>query len=133
MVEFVLARITEDEAVANDAIDRHPIGYDWAVRDPADADYVARWNPWRILKVCNVRRRLVAAHRAMETPTGEPECAACDFRRGQAGWPCDTIRLLVLDWVEHPDFRDEWLHRPSRIARARMLDATAPASGRLAG
>lgn len=109
LVEFVLARIAEDETVATRAIDRHPIGHDWDGRDSEDAEYFARWNPWRILNLCTIRRRVVSAHKPMTTPTGEVECAACNPRAGRVNWPCDTIRLLVLDWVQHQDFPGPWL------------------------
>jgi hypothetical protein len=109
LVEFVLARIAEDEMVATRAIDHHPIGHHWDERDSEDAEHFARWNPWRILNLCTIRRRILSAHKSVTAPTGEVECAACHGRTGQANWPCDTIRLLVLDWVEHPDFREYWV------------------------
>ena len=108
MVEFLLARIAEDEEVATRAIDRHEISHDWALRGSVDAEHFARWNPWRILNLCIIRRRVVLAHKPITTTTGEVECAACSPCSGRVNWPCSTIRLLVQDWVEHPDFRQCW-------------------------
>jgi hypothetical protein len=112
VVEFILERIEEDEKCAMEAIDRHPIGHAWAA-DSDDAEYFSRWNPWRTLNVCLIRRRVLSVHKPVANRGGDVGCAACDPGAGSVSWPCETMRLLALDWVEHPDFDDRWVRRAS--------------------
>lgn len=95
---FLLARVSEDEAVARAATGQ-------AVLDerPAVREWMGLANPERMLVWSDARRRLVALHH--EVPGGEsgPLCADC-------GHPatCPTLRLLALPYTDHPDYRPEW-------------------------
>jgi hypothetical protein len=82
LIDFLLARIAEDEAVARDSL---------ALYGPGSSLYVARHDPARVLAECAAKRRIIAAHEA------------ADFALND-----DVIRLLALPYAEHPDFDEAW-------------------------
>ena len=109
--EFMLARITEDEAVALSA--RGPGDGEWAswnrswdtspMRDlAADGvrvatlpitidEHICRHDPARVLAECEAKRQILAL--------SEHGCGD-DYQRVQ--------HALALPYAEHPDFRREW-------------------------
>lgn len=122
--EFLGARISEDEDVARQSIDDHEPGFRWVgADDTADAQQVARWNPWRVLTSCLVKRLIIAAHRdngrGVEHRPGSDAlvastCSTCGRSDHRAvAWPCYTLRVMALDWEEHPDYRGAW--RPAGL------------------
>ena len=115
LVEFLLARIAEDERVAQEAtlapwvvgsleVDRYVVatadlyepGRDGAiiaeiVEALEDGDHIWRWQPTRVLAECEAKRRIVE----------------------QEGWGYGHIeqavlKILVLPYADHPDCREEW-------------------------
>lgn len=125
IVDFILARIAEDEAAAHRALERSsPIHR----RDPgADAQHSARWSPWRVESACIAKRLLMRAHKD-DGPTVRrrhghlPEvlaatCRTCHDEDGKrAAWPCYTLRAIATEWADHPDYRDDWTPDPPAIA-----------------
>jgi hypothetical protein len=120
---FIGGRISEDEQIAEDAIDGHESGYRWGGNTTVDGPQMARWNPWRVLSNCVCKRLIASAHRdagpGVERRPGrnyariEHTCSTCGQRDGDAiAWPCYTLKVMALDWVEHVDDRIEW--RPQR-------------------
>jgi hypothetical protein len=114
LTEFLLARIDEDEDRAQQAVDAHGPGHPW---------------PWRVLSGCVTKRLIMAAHRdagpgvdgeaAAEDALKDRVCATCSEHDGTAtAWPCYTLRVIALDYVEHPDYEWEW--RPVRPEGARL-------------
>jgi len=142
--DFLLARIREDEVLAESMIDRHgDSGFAWAADHEDDARYLDRWGPWRVLALCVMRRQLVRTHGdsvvEIEDPVGGKGtrlvCGECGPTGYPEPWPCQTLRVLALDWVSHPEYRPEWrqLRRPStaggpapRVPRARPPESTGP-------
>jgi hypothetical protein len=120
IVEFILARIPEDEALAGAAADAMPLAAAAAHVDEDDpvAQFIGRWNPWRVMSLCTLHRHCVLAQRPIADEFGGTFCFTCDDRRGRSGWPCHPLKLLANDWVEHPEFQPDWT-----IARRRMLVA----------
>jgi hypothetical protein len=128
--EFLMARIDEDEDLAQRAVDAHGPGHRWrGVGDPAGDPHIEHWNPWRVLSGCVTKRLIMAAHRdagpgvdgdaAPEDALKDRVCATCSEHDGTAtAWPCYTLRVLALDYVDHPDYEWEW--RPVRPAGARL-------------
>jgi hypothetical protein len=115
LVEFLLARIAEDEAVArlasgdrwNRLADGNPkfskvvawgltpIG---AMNAEQDADHIARWDPARILAECEAKRRIVErAEDHRDSAYGEPEQFI------PQPWH-EILRLLALPYADHPDY-----------------------------
>ena len=110
LTDFLLARIAEDEAVAERL--RHKSAGDpwgWQPRqletcDKARVDYP----PARVLAECEAKRRIVEMH------GGFHECEDGN-QHGPGGegsdeftQPCPTLRLLALPYADHPDYREEW-------------------------
>jgi len=125
--DFLLARILEDESLAQAAIDAHDMKHVWSVGAEVGGDeaHFARWNPWRVLTTCVAKRLLIGAHRDVgagvdrRADTGRQvkthACATCgQYDEYAIEWPCYTLRVLALDWVDHPAYRQEW--RPRRLS-----------------
>ncbi|MGY2875859.1 hypothetical protein ACVW00_003049 [Marmoricola sp. URHA0025 HA25] len=71
------------------------------------------------------KRLIIAAHRDVGPGLdrrADPDralkphaCSTCgQYDEYAIDWPCYTLRVLALDWVEHPDYRTEW--RPQRLS-----------------
>ena len=126
LADFLLARIDEDEAVAQTATQSQK-WWDWtgsehhkmasvrAHEDPyialnitnGDAVHIARYDPRRILADSEAKRRIVEHHREPMVWIGPgPD----DFLPGDYHTPSDhhTLRLLALPYADHPDYREEW-------------------------
>jgi len=109
-VEFLRTRLDEDEQVARDA-SSHPARDDGHELHVIDDDYkhdAIRIPAARVLADVEAKRRVVGLHRELigETRGGDrvgEGCVECD-----SFWPCDTLRLLVLPYAQHPDYREEW-------------------------
>ena len=88
--EFLLAQITEDEAVAQGAL----------VADIATVahEHMARWNPDRVVAECEAKRRIVewcvAAEDRMQPPA--PLIAM------------NVLAALALPYADQPDYLPEW-------------------------
>ncbi|MCU1656949.1 MAG: hypothetical protein JWO57_1605 [Pseudonocardiales bacterium] len=99
LVEFVLTRIAEDEAVARAVMGR-------GVHDnrPEVKEWIGLANPNRMLVWSGVRRRLVELHaNGITTSDGDAACQQC----GPPA-PCMTLRLLSTLYGDHPDFQEQW-------------------------
>jgi hypothetical protein len=99
LVEFLLARIAEDEAVVRGASSLH-----WTVRDPdvgtelacrfgvvetggvhptawpGDAVHIARWSPLRVLAECEAKRRIVMTFERRHRDLAANEGAETELR-----------------------------------------------------
>ncbi|HEX2892770.1 MAG TPA: DUF6221 family protein, partial [Marmoricola sp.] len=122
--DFLLERIHDEETAAQAAIDAHPTGHVWNSTDDPDTEHFHRWNPWRVLQSCVAKRLIIAAHRDVGAGLdrrAEPDrmlkahaCSTCgQYDEYAIEWPCYTLRVLALDWVDHPAYRPEW--RPQRL------------------
>jgi hypothetical protein len=123
--EFLLERIVEEEELAQLAIDAHAPGHRWPEPDNPDSHHFVHWNPWRVLSGCVAKRLIIAAHRDVGAGLdrrADPDralkahaCSTCgQYDEYAIDWPCYTLRVLALDWVEHPAYRHEW--RPQRLS-----------------
>jgi hypothetical protein len=110
LMEFLLARITEDEAVARAVVDEsgcgptRPIG---TGSDPwrSERAFAEHLTPARVLAECDAKRRIVAdaldfaeQYRVERTPTREGMRWAAMVAAGQ----------LATAYANHTDYRDEW-------------------------
>ena len=119
--EFLLARIAEDEAVAQASFqqvgDREVGGWYWSNAGDAvflddtpepvacgpwqrlmhqpSARHIARWDPERVVAECDAKRRIIQRAAA------------------SAEHMDDTLRLLGLPYADHRDYRAEWRPQPS--------------------
>ncbi len=96
LVEFLLARIAEDEMVAKE------------VPGPSDEKGLSWWgeyghlsvSPARVLAEVDAKVRITEECRGWLADRGDDYGA-----RALAGM---TLRLLALPYTDHPDYREEW-------------------------
>jgi Family of unknown function (DUF6221) len=125
LVEFLLARLDEDEQAARTAgADRwratdSGVYHDDASTQPgpfaigryehlgAEGTHIARHDPARVLAEVEAKRRMLEAHYDYNGV-----CPRCfDFSNKPVPrelWPCETVRLLAPPYGDHPDYRQEW-------------------------
>jgi len=122
LVEFLRARLDEDERIARARIE----GSDWMdferckdIHHP-HADYLPHFNPYRVLAEVEAKRRIIDLHGESKYITNRYDCNICtdngvtnDQDSGETfaepeAWPCRTIRLLALPYSDHPDYQQEW-------------------------
>lgn len=107
LTEFLLARIAEDEAVANAAAEAFTRGVStpptWASKrqwerfDPAVSEQIRRHDPASVLAECAALREVVGLHTACD-----------DVSYGDTS-TCPTLRALAKPYADHPDYRpEEW-------------------------
>jgi hypothetical protein len=117
LVEFLLARIAEDEAVAAELgelwvmvadADRRKLGAGvregmssvFGVADGAPAGSA----PARLVAELDAKRRIV------EYCSGQ---VPADDRNGSGTHGITVLLLLALPYADHPDYRPEWQRRPA--------------------
>jgi Family of unknown function (DUF6221) len=128
LTDFLNARLDEDETVARSAFRQTYwlVAEDFTVYAEAEmtlqlpvadmwtqesADHVGRWDPERVLREVEAKRRILAEH-APVTPG--PACRTCpdiDRRRGYSvirSWPCDTVLALAAVYSDHEAFDPAW-------------------------
>ena len=112
LVEFLKARLAEDEAKAKTALPywEHETDYDLARLYIETQDHVRHFTPERTLREVRFKRDIIAEHQPNEhhadvCGTCDPGSCGCSFTEY---WPCPILRHLaaIYDW--HPDYRAEW-------------------------
>jgi len=103
LTEFLLARITEDEAEVGHVEKGSwadegagPNGVGWA--DVGANNDVLMARPSRVLAECEAKRRIVAGAVRPEDPWQPGTVIATD----------STLRLLALPFADHPDYDETW-------------------------
>lgn len=119
LLEFIEARLAEDEQTARAAIAEVEQGASWlAITDDvwkravfdADriADHIARHDPARVLR--EVQAKLAAL--ALHSPHHHGACPTCWRVTARSStredFPCPTLRLLAAPYADHSDYRSEW-------------------------
>ena len=104
LTDFLLARITEDEAEAQTEGIREPTTCEPVVLD-FDGTVAMIVSPARVLAECEAKRRIVErAHRASSAfnqsinPTTSGVAMTMDL----------VLAALALPYADHPDYREEW-------------------------
>ncbi|GAA1992823.1 DUF6221 family protein [Isoptericola halotolerans] len=110
IVEFLTARLDEDEAVARALIGSPLAGELMGAgvplpRTPEGLRFMAYNLPQRVLIEVEAKRRIVALHSG--------DAAWCSWsqdanERHGDGPDCDTLRLLALPHADHPDYDEAW-------------------------
>lgn len=132
LIEFLKARLDEDEAAANRAIaldwrvdpdDRHHVrvvpaqdaqgpGAVIAYVVGGEAPHIARHHPARVLREVEAKRRIIAEHAATLTigfDDGSTESRTWCSRCGEKA--CPTLRLLAEVHADHPNYDETWRPR----------------------
>lgn len=106
IVEFLEARIAEDEARANTlhhADQEYPYRCCATVVGDETCDCGATPNA-RVLRECVAKRAILAMHPEETGYRGQPQCAQCEGD----DWPCMTPRILAAIYADHPDYNQTW-------------------------
>jgi hypothetical protein len=115
LTEFLLARIAEDEAAADD-LHRDGCGASMCPACtvgpyPCDCGLSAKAR-----RECEAKRRIVEEHEWSERWDGI-YCSTCCDERCHAGYHdsapapcCKTLRILASVYADRPDYRPEWKH-----------------------
>jgi hypothetical protein len=69
----------------------------------ADAAHIAEWDPERVLREIDAKRKIVAEH-----ALNGWVCNTCDNGEAEQVFPCPTLRLLALPYADRPGYREEW-------------------------
>jgi uncharacterized protein DUF6221 len=117
LVDFLLARIAEDEVQARSLVDtardsRRMLG------DPKLkllGTMQIGWHAWpkieamatRVLVECQAKRLLIAEHPRLPN-FDPPECGVCESVLTPSPWPCATLRAMSLPFADHADYQEEW-------------------------
>jgi hypothetical protein len=119
LVEFLRARLDEDERAAREAIsalsceDGVPVWPDYQTYSDGDLniayDYLTRFQPARVLREVEAKRQVIAEH----APNRHGDCRTCGGSdscgcMGGVDHPCDTLRLLALPYAARPDYDPAW-------------------------
>jgi hypothetical protein len=116
LVEFLDARIAEEEAEARQAFDdldldgtgtgwSTSLGYDHNQLSGPGYVFTRRWSPERVLAECEAKRQIIEEHGGRAPYFVDP-CDAHDAEFKTI--PCDTARFLAAVYADHPDYREEW-------------------------
>jgi hypothetical protein len=123
LTEFLMARISEDEARARDAFYE---GQRWIPEEEAvvaadrdldailfldrrrDAVHAARWSPARVLAECEAKRRIVETAQRTQASLESRRAPANDAINGHVLAYRDVVRQLAVIYADHPDYRKEW-------------------------
>ena len=101
IIEFLLARIAEDEREAKICLAQYQRG---------EGGSTPRWT--RQLAECAAKRAIIAQHRHDPDPQGEmggDVCTMCvDSGPEAQGWPCMTLLPLASIYSDHPDYQQDW-------------------------
>ncbi len=112
LVEFLRARLDEDELAARDAIpddDRwnSAMVAAWE-RDPVTATHIARWNPARVLAEVEAKRRIIDyCESAIEAGGIKPGSTWNDDAAGAEVGEA-VLHLMALLYAGHPDYDPAW-------------------------
>ena len=134
LVEFLTARLTEDEEaakhvsqpyrlyVSNEGRLAEPLTDDegnyvqWADGDDRMPNHITNWSliydPARVLREVEAKQRIIQVHHGQLVEATNADgversgrwCAECDYET----FPCRTLRLLALPYADHPDYQQEW-------------------------
>lgn len=128
LVEFLRARLDEDEQVARDAArdaaesdnarfwlerwDVHPSGDEWATYTIRGiGEHIARHAPRRVLAEVAAKRQIVERyeeHARLDRETFEAEGQHARSLSSLRAAYWDACRSLAAVWSDHPDYREEW-------------------------
>lgn len=126
-VEFLTARLDEDEAVARAAISGQG-DEGWITHDPdaSSSDervvhphvgivhehvqrvHIVRWDPWRVLADVEAKKQIAKIHVRRPAVVGATEPKGYRCRCCQTAYPCTTVRWLIQPFAAHSDYDESW-------------------------
>ena len=117
IVEFLEARIAEDESLAQAAIKSHAPDEVWESELgslnlwPEDIAFWASQTPYRVLAECAAKRAIIKQHEQSGSrwegfPRADKQVTYC--LEDQHASPCMTLSHLAAVYADHPDYQQEW-------------------------
>jgi hypothetical protein len=99
LIDFLLARIAEDEAAAPDGSLWLGGEMPWLLEEGDPPNFPITVDPRRVLAECEAKRKIAAV------------CAEMEARSENivGSYAHEILCLLALPYRDHPDFRDFWL------------------------
>lgn len=101
LADFLLVRLTEDEADASMAL-----GPCDCAMEGFPLQHGIRCIE-RFMAECDAKRQIIKLHHQYRNV-----CSHCVDPRNppvhRELWPCESMRLLALPYEDHPDYRKEW-------------------------
>lgn len=104
LVEFLRARLAEDELIAKRAAAMTADFDEPLSIIEGDELVLLATNPARVLAEVEAKRRIADEH----GPNEYGLCDVCVLNDDARRAPCPTLRLLALPYASHPDYRQEW-------------------------
>jgi hypothetical protein len=136
LVQWLTAQLDEDERIARAAtagpwsrmgqrvLDPSPpsdrLGVGMAVGHAAasadfneTADHIAAWDPARVLREIDAKRKLANLHRPVRSPQPDGitnlDCSTCGGEEKLSpSWPCPSLRLLAAPYSDRDGYREGW-------------------------
>jgi hypothetical protein len=109
LVDFLLARITEDEAAVTEPNWWTHGETPWKIEDLGELTTILAVDPRRVLAECEAKRRIVDMH-GPDHDCQMPSRYNQVLRHAGNGFrPCPTLRALAIPYAGHPDCREEWV------------------------
>jgi hypothetical protein len=115
LMEFLRARIDEDEQIAKATYFDHNFGYEWPdarneTRTP-ELIHTRRHDPARVLREIEAKRRLIdGVAPSADCYYGRCSCSGIDD--AESHWLAKqawlTFHTLAAVYSDHPDYRDDW-------------------------
>jgi hypothetical protein len=112
IVEFLLARLAEDEKVAHALLfacrdpARRPV-FDWCGGPAAEA-FWDRFDPAQRLREIEAKQAILNEH-TPRTRGSRTSCSSCSYGNSLgASWPCLTVAKAAAVYRNHPDYDEDW-------------------------
>lgn len=123
LIEFLRARLDDDEAYARQAFaDHNDAGPDWIelwsgsvqvgehedlveIGDSGISRHIVRHDPARVLREVEAKRRIIGL---LTDPDVYDEDDNPVYLGGYGEAYVDAVRLLALPYCDHSDYREEW-------------------------
>jgi hypothetical protein len=115
IIEFLEARIAEDEAVAREVETDFQFDPSQRLLSPLelyapgyDTYPVISIDQTRVLAECAAKRAIVTLHRTVPVAPGRSDttCSGCGDAFNER--PCPTLAHLATVYADHPDYLPEW-------------------------
>jgi hypothetical protein len=111
LTDFLLARIAEDETVANEVGVSEVLHGRASALDACDFEgEMTGWidiDPARVLAECETKRQIVRRARRERGRYDEFGDSVGNPIQAVVAWEM-AVRLLALPYADHPDYREEW-------------------------